>query len=57
MGHLFFIREAYMGYETRANRIMELLRRSGTAEVAYISTLLKVSPVTVRKDLQRMEER
>lgn len=46
-----------MGYETRANRIMELLRKTGTAEVAYISTLLKVSPVTVRKDLQRMEER
>lgn len=44
-----------MGYETRANRIMELLRRTGTAQASTISELLQVSLVTVRKDLQRME--
>lgn len=55
MGHLFFIREALMGYETRANRIMELLRQSGTGSVSEISELLQVSQVTVRKDLQKME--
>ena len=45
-----------MGYETRANRIMELLRQSGTAEVSEISKLLQVSHVTIRKDLQKMED-
>lgn len=45
-----------MGYETRANRIMELLRRTGTAQASTISELLQVSLVTVRKDLQRMED-
>lgn len=45
-----------MGHETRANRIMELLRKNGTVEAAQISQLLQVSAVTVRKDLQRMEE-
>lgn len=44
-----------MGHETRANRIMELLRKNGTVEAAQISRLLQVSVVTVRKDLQRME--
>ena len=44
-----------MGYETRANRIMELLRKTGTAQASRISELLQVSVVTVRKDLQRME--
>lgn len=46
-----------MGYETRANRIMELLRRTGTAQASTISELLQVSLVTVRKDLQRMEDK
>lgn len=56
MGHLFFIREVFMGYTARANRIMELLRQSGTVQVSQISQLLQVSVVTVRKDLQRMED-
>lgn len=45
-----------MGYETRANRIMALLRKTGTAQASSISQLLQVSLVTVRKDLQRMED-
>lgn len=44
-----------MGYEIRANRIMELLRQKGTVQAAQIGELLQVSAVTVRKDLQRME--
>ena len=44
-----------MGYASRANRIMEQLRRSGIVQAAQISQLLQVSLVTVRKDLQRME--
>ena len=35
---------------------MELLRRTGTAQASRISELLQVSLVTVRKDLQRMED-
>lgn len=45
-----------MGYKTRANQIMELLRKEGTAQASRISELLQVSVVTVRKDLQRMED-
>jgi len=45
-----------MGYKSRANRIMELLRQNGTVQAAQISHLLNVSLVTVRKDLQRMED-
>ena len=45
-----------MGYETRANRIMALLRQNGTVQASQISELLQVSLVTVRKDLQRMED-
>lgn len=45
-----------MGYEQRANQIMELLRKTGTAQASQISALLQVSVVTVRKDLQRMED-
>lgn len=56
MGHLFFKGEAFMGYETRANQIMALLRKSGTVPASRISELLQVSLVTVRKDLQRMED-
>ena len=45
-----------MGYETRANQIMKLLRKTGTAQDSDISMHLQVSLVTVRKDLQRMED-
>ena len=45
-----------MGYETRANRIMELLRKSGTVQASEISRMLQISLVTVRKDLQKMED-
>ena len=44
-----------MGYETRANQILTLLRKNGTVQASRISELLQVSIVTVRKDLQRME--
>lgn len=44
-----------MGYKSRANRIMELLRQNGTVQAAQLSHLLNVSLVTVRKDLQHME--
>ena len=56
MGHLFFPREVTMAYETRANQIMELLHQKGTVQASQISQLLQVSLVTVRKDLQRMED-
>jgi len=46
-----------MGYETRANQIMELLQGSGIVQTSRISELLQVSLVTVRKDLQRMEDK
>lgn len=45
-----------MGYETRANRILELLRKNGTVQAAELSRILQVSAVTVRKDLRQMEE-
>lgn len=45
-----------MGYAERSNQIMELLRKTGTAQASHISALLQVSLVTVRKDLQRMED-
>ena len=45
-----------MAYETRANQIMALLRQNGTVQSSQISELLQVSLVTVRKDLQRMED-
>ena len=45
-----------MAYETRANQIMALLRQHGTVQASHISELLQVSLVTVRKDLQRMED-
>ena len=45
-----------MAYETRANQILELLHRNGTVQASHISELLQVSLVTVRKDLQRMED-
>lgn len=45
-----------MAYETRSNQIMALLRKNGTVQASQISQLLQVSLVTVRKDLQRMED-
>ena len=45
-----------MGYTARANQIMELLRKTGTVQASRLSELLRVSLVTVRKDLQRMED-
>lgn len=45
-----------MGYKARANQIMELLHKTGTIQASQLSELLQVSLVTVRKDLQRMEE-
>lgn len=45
-----------MGYATRSNRIMELLRKTGTVQASQVSEMLQVSLVTVRKDLQRMED-
>ena len=45
-----------MGYPVRANQIMELLRKTGTVQASQLSVLLQVSLVTVRKDLQRMED-
>lgn len=45
-----------MGYETRANQIMTLLQKNGTVRADRISRMLQVSLVTVRKDLQRLEE-
>lgn len=44
-----------MGYASRADQIMELLRKNGMVQASRISELLQVSLVTVRKDLQRME--
>lgn len=45
-----------MGYTARANQILELLRKTGTVQASQLSELLHVSLVTIRKDLQRMEE-
>lgn len=45
-----------MGYGARANQIMTLLGKRGAVQAAELSELLRVSVVTVRKDLQRMEE-
>ena len=45
-----------MGYSTRSNQILELLRKTGTAQASQLSELLHVSLVTIRKDLQRMED-
>ena len=45
-----------MGYHVRAKQIMELLRKNGTVQAAELSKLLQVSVVTIRKDLQRLDE-
>lgn len=44
-----------MGFTERSNQILEILRERGNIQVSQISALLQVSLVTVRKDLQRME--
>ena len=45
-----------MGFEKRANQVMELLRKNGTVQAGELSELLQVSVVTIRKDLQQLEE-
>ena len=45
-----------MGYASRANRILECLQKNGMVQAAKLSELLQVSLVTIRKDLQRMED-
>lgn len=39
----------------RRNRILELIRESGSVSVTMLSELFKVSGETIRRDLQRME--
>ncbi len=41
----------------RNNRILELLSEHGRMEVAALAQLLEVSPVTMRKDLDALEQR
>ncbi|MDF2720648.1 MAG: DeoR/GlpR transcriptional regulator [Paenibacillus sp.] len=43
--------------EERYLRIMELVNRDGKATVAELSEALGVSPVTVRRDLEKLEEK
>ncbi|WP_158606553.1 DeoR/GlpR family DNA-binding transcription regulator [Paenibacillus ginsengarvi] len=43
--------------EERYLRIMELVNRDGKATVAELSDALGVSPVTVRRDLEKLEEK
>lgn len=45
-----------MGYDVRAKQIMELLRKNGIVQAGELSALLQVSVVTIRKDLQKLEE-
>lgn len=45
-----------MGYTERSEQILELLKKHGSVQAAQLSELLHVSVVTIRKDLQRMEE-
>ncbi|WP_040951618.1 DeoR/GlpR family DNA-binding transcription regulator [Gorillibacterium massiliense] len=42
--------------EERLLRIVEMVKRSGKATVAELSEALSVSPVTIRRDLERLEE-
>jgi len=43
--------------EERYRRIMDLLRQNGRVTVAELSESLQVSPVTIRRDLEKLEER
>lgn len=45
-----------MGYTERSKQIMDLLLKDGTVQVVQLSEALQTSVVTIRKDLQRMEE-
>jgi Transcriptional regulators of sugar metabolism len=40
----------------RQNRIMEIMRQQNAVSVATLSSLMKVSEVTIRKDLTMLEE-
>ena len=40
----------------RQNRIMEIMRQQNAVLVATLSSLMKVSEVTIRKDLTMLEE-
>jgi DeoR/GlpR family transcriptional regulator of sugar metabolism len=39
----------------RRNKILELLREDGSAKVANLARIFKVSEVTIRQDLERLE--
>ena len=41
----------------RYNFILEILHRQGSASVMFLAEKLKVSPVTIRKDLTTLEEK
>ena len=41
----------------RQNRIMEIMRQQNAVSVATLSSLMKVSEVTIRKDLTLLEEK
>lgn len=45
-----------MGFTERTNQIMAILGKQGSIQVSQLETLLQVSPVTIRKDLQRLED-
>ena len=45
-----------MTFQERSKQILVLLREHGSVQSIQLGTLLQVSPVTIRKDLQRLEE-
>ena len=45
-----------MKFQDRANTILEMLRKNQTVKVEELSSLLQVSVVTMRKDLQKLED-
>lgn len=45
-----------MGFTERSNQILAILRKQGSIRVSQLEALLQVSPVTVRKDLQQLED-
>ena len=45
-----------MGFPERSNQILELLHSRGSIQASQLESLLQVSPVTIRKDLQRLED-
>lgn len=42
--------------EERYKRIIEVIERVGKVTVSELSDILEVSPVTVRRDLEKLEE-